>query len=108
MRIASHSFRSRSVHGFGRQSPARALELTEWELAFAGTWMPTAAAAARMRPGTTPYLRGASRRWRDTWRHRRYVDVARDANANNAKIIKDAARALSRDDGATRSCCREW
>ena len=36
-RIASHSFRSRSVHGFGRQSPARALELTEWELAFAGT-----------------------------------------------------------------------
>ena len=37
MRIASHSFRSRSVHGLGRQSPARALELTEWELAFAGT-----------------------------------------------------------------------
>ena len=55
MRIASHSLRSRSVHGFGRQSPARADELTEWELAFAGTWMPTAAAAARMRPGTTPY-----------------------------------------------------
>ena len=37
LRIASHSFRSRSVHGLGRQSPARALELTEWELAFAGT-----------------------------------------------------------------------
>ena len=37
MRIASHSLRSRSVHGFGRQSPARALLLTEWELALAGT-----------------------------------------------------------------------
>ena len=33
-------------------------------------------------------LRGASRRWRGTWRHRRDVDVARDANANNAKRIK--------------------
>ena len=29
--------RSRSVHRLGRQSPARALELTEWELALAGT-----------------------------------------------------------------------
>ena len=33
---------------------------------------------------------------RDTWRHRRDVDVARDANANNAKIIKDVARAPER------------
>ncbi len=45
----------------------------------------------------TKQLRGASRRWRDTWRHRRDVDVARDANANNAKIIKDAARAHERE-----------
>ena len=37
---------------------------------------------------STRRLRGASRRWRDTWRHRRDVDVARDANANNAKRIK--------------------
>ena len=46
---------------------------------------------------TKQLLRGASRRWRDTWRHRRDVDVARDANANNAKIIKDAARAHERE-----------
>ena len=47
----------------------------------------------------TKQLRGASRRWRDTWRHRRDVDVARDANANNAKIIKDGRRksTLARD-----------
>ena len=42
----------------------------------------------------SPSLRGASRRWRHVSRHRRDVDVARDANANNAKRIKDAARAL--------------
>ena len=29
-----------------------------------------------------------ARRWRGTWRHRRDVDVARDANASNAKRIK--------------------
>ena len=34
------------------------------------------------------HLRGASRRWRGAWRHRSDVDVARDADANNAKIIK--------------------
>ena len=48
----------------------------------------------------TKQLRGASRRWGDTWRHRRDVDVARDANANNAKIIKDAARALDQREAA--------
>jgi hypothetical protein len=49
--------------------------------------------AAMPRPVRTAMLRGASRRWRGAWRHRRDVDVARDADANNTKRIKDAARA---------------
>ena len=42
---------------------------------------PAIAPALSLQQSRLWFLRGASRRWRDTWRHRRDVDVARDANA---------------------------